>query len=96
MRHLMSVWSRFRIDFLPEISVLRQNVRRRMVVHYSPFIPALRDQHRKARWTRHGFAVFHPGKGVKARDDDGIIAEDDGASFIDHVLVAGAPRRPIP
>jgi hypothetical protein len=51
-------------------SVLRQNVRRRMMMRYAPFISTLGDKHGETRWGRNWFAIDHPSKSVKASDHD--------------------------
>jgi hypothetical protein len=39
-----------------------------MMVRYAPFTSALGDKHGEARWSRYRFALYHPGKCVKAGD----------------------------
>jgi hypothetical protein len=71
-------------------SVLRQNVWRRMMMRYAPFTSALGDKHGEARWTRYRFALYHPGKRVKAGDFDSVIVDYDCAPFVNRVFVAGS------
>src|SRR6516165_7764598 len=68
-------------------SVLRQNMRRRMMMCYAPFISALGDKHGESRWARNRFAIDHPGKSIKACDHNGAIVDDDCAPFINCILV---------
>ena len=69
---------------------LRQNVWRRMMMRYAPFISALGDKHGEARWTRHRLAIYHPGKRVKTSDFDRVIVDYDCAPFVNRVFVAGS------
>jgi hypothetical protein len=71
-------------------SVFRQNVRRRVMMPYTPFISALGDKHGEARWPRNWFAIDHPSKSVKTSDDDGILVDYDCAPFVNRILVAAA------
>ncbi len=61
-----------------------------MMMRYAPFTSALGDKHGEARWGRYLFALYHPGKRVKAGDFDGVIVDCDCASFVDRVFVAGS------
>jgi hypothetical protein len=61
-----------------------------MMMRNAPFTSALGDKHGEARWTWYRFAVYHPGKRVKAGNLDSIIADRDCAPFIDRVFVAGS------
>jgi hypothetical protein len=56
-------------------SVLRQNMWRRMMMRYAPFISPLGDKHGESRWARNWFAIDHPSKGVEAGDHDCVIAD---------------------
>jgi hypothetical protein len=53
-----------------------------MMMRYAPFTSALCDQHGEARWAGSRFALYHPGKRVKASDDDSTIVDYDCAAFI--------------
>ena len=59
-------------------------------MRYAPFVSTLGNKHREARWTRDCFALYHPGKRVKASDFDGGVVDCDGAPFVNCVLVAGS------
>src|SRR5665647_2604078 len=61
-----------------------------MMMRDAPFTSALGDKHGEGRWTRHRFALYHPGKRVKASDCDGVIVDCDRAAFVNRVLVAGS------
>src|SRR6266568_7061027 len=61
-----------------------------MMMRYAPFASAPRDKHGEARWGRYLFALYHPGKRVKAGDFDGVIVDCDCASFVDRVFIAGS------
>jgi hypothetical protein len=69
-------------------SVLRQNVRRRMMMRYAPFTSALDEKHGEARWTWYRLALYHSGKGVKASNYDGVIVDYNCSPFVNRVLVA--------
>src|SRR6516164_7283736 len=71
-------------------SVLRQNVRRRMMMRYAPFISALGDKHGESRWGLNWFAIDHPSKSVKASDHNCVIVDYDCAPFINCILVTGS------
>src|SRR5215469_7959829 len=71
-------------------SVLRQNMWRRMMMRYAPFIAALGDKHGETRWARNWFAIDHPSKSVKASDHDGVIIDNDCAPFINGIPVTGS------
>ena len=60
------------------------------MMRYTPVTSALGDKHGEARRTRYRFALYHPGKRVKARDFDGAIVDWDCAPFVNRVLVAGS------
>src|SRR5262252_3722788 len=64
-------------------SVLRQNMRRRMMMRYAPIISALGDKHGESRWARNRFAIDNASKSIKACDHNGAIVDDDCAPFID-------------
>jgi hypothetical protein len=70
--------------------VLRQNMGRRMMMRYAPFISALGDEHGEARWPRNWLAVDYPSKGVKTGDHDGVIVDYDCTPFINRILVTAA------
>src|SRR5450759_3634794 len=59
-----------------------------MMMRYAPFTSALGDKHGEARWTRYRFALYHPGKRVKAGDFDSVIVDYDCAPFVNRVFVA--------
>ena len=60
------------------------------MMRYAPFTSALGNKHGEARWTRYRLALYHPGKRVKAGDDDSVIVDYDCAPFINRILVAGS------
>ena len=47
------------------------------MMRYAPFISALGDKHGEARRTRYRLALHHPGKRVKASDDDSVLVDYD-------------------
>ena len=59
-------------------------------MRYAPFISALGDKHREARWARHCLALYHPRKRVKAGDYDSAIVDCDCAPFVNRVFIAGS------
>jgi hypothetical protein len=71
-------------------SVFWQNMWRRMMMRYAPFISALRDKHSESRWARNWLAIDHPSKSVKAGDHDCVIVDYDCAPFINRILVTGS------
>src|SRR6516164_1414027 len=73
-----------------KISVLRQNVRRRMMMRYAPFIPTLGDKHGETRWGRNRFAIDHPSKSVKTSDHYCVLVDYDCAPFINRIFVTGS------
>ena len=69
-------------------SILWLNVWGRMVMSDTPFTTALCDQHGEARRPRHRLAVLHPGKFVKAGDQNSVVTKHNGVPFLDDILVA--------
>jgi hypothetical protein len=78
------------ISFSITPSILRENVWRRMMMRYAPFTSAPCDKHSEARGTRYWLALYHPGKRVKAGDDDSSIVDYDCTPLINRVFVAGS------
>src|SRR6516225_9640479 len=71
-------------------SVLRQNVRRRMMMRYAPFIPTLGYKHGETRWGGNRFAIDHPSKSVKTSDHYCVLVDYDCAPFINRIFVTGS------
>ena len=71
-------------------SILRQNVWRRMMMRYAPSFPRLVTSMVKRDGPGTGLPSHHPGKRVKAGDDDSVVVDYDCAPFVNRVLVAGS------